>query len=148
MRQVRVWPAGAIAALENCFECTDWDMFKAAATYNRHTQVGEYAESVSAYNQKCMEDICVIKNITTRANEKPWMDSEVRAMMKACNVTFKSGDVMALRTSRANLNRATRIAKRAHAQKAQNFFHDPTNTRRMWQAIQVITDYKPTPPSP
>lgn len=67
-------------------------------------------------------------------------------MVKAQNVAFKSGDMMALWTSRANLNHAIRIAKRAHVQKVQDFFHDPTNTRRMWQGIKVITDYKPTPP--
>lgn len=53
---------------------------------------------------------------------------------------------MALRTTRANLNRAIRVAKRANAQKVQGFFHDPTNTRRIWQGIQVIIDYKTTPP--
>ena len=67
-------------------------------------------------------------------------------MPKARNVTLKSGDMVALRTARANLNRAIRAAKRAHAQKVQDFFHDPTNTRRMWRGIQVITDYKTTPP--
>ncbi|XP_065820874.1 uncharacterized protein [Labrus bergylta] len=74
------------------------------------------------------------------------MTSEVRAMLKARNDAFKSGDMVALKTARANLNRAIKVAKRAHSQKVQDFFEDPTNTRRMWQGIQVITDYKATPP--
>lgn len=81
-------------------------MFKAAATVNHHTQVEEYAETVSAYIQKCMEDVSVIKTISTRANEKPWMTSEVRATLKEQNNASKSGDMVALRTTRANLNHA------------------------------------------
>ncbi|XP_061896568.1 uncharacterized protein LOC133645727 [Entelurus aequoreus] len=141
VKQVRTWPEGAMEALQNCFESTDWNMFKAAATNNHNTCVEEYAESVSAYIQKCIEDVSVIKNIPTRANEKPWMNSEVRAMLKARNKAFKSGDMVALKTARANLNRAIKVAKRAHSQKVQDFFENPTNTRRMWQGIQVITDY-------
>ena len=100
---------------------------------------------LSAYIQKCIEDVNVMKNITTRANKKPWMNSDLCAMLKARNVAFKSVDMMALGTTRANLNCAMRIAKRAHAHKVQDFFHDPPNTRRMWQSIQVLTDYKSTP---
>ncbi|KAK0136949.1 hypothetical protein N1851_026882 [Merluccius polli] len=68
VKQVRVWPAGAMEALQDCFEHTDWGMFKTAAE-----DIQEYAESVSGYIQKYMEDVSVVKNITTRANEKPWM---------------------------------------------------------------------------
>ncbi|TWW73456.1 hypothetical protein D4764_15G0008500 [Takifugu flavidus] len=48
-------------------------MFKTTFTFS----IQEYAESVSGYIQKCMEDVTIIKNIYTRANEKPWMTSEI-----------------------------------------------------------------------
>ncbi|KAI3362499.1 hypothetical protein L3Q82_012792 [Scortum barcoo] len=111
IRQVRKWSEGAMEALQDCFECTDWDMFKEAATYNNQTDIDEYAMSVSAYINKCMEDVSVINSITTRANQKPWMSEEVRRMLKARNLAFKSGDKEALKTARANLNRTIRLAK-------------------------------------
>ena len=112
MRQVRVWSDGSMEALKDCFECTEWDMFKAAATDNdHHINIDEYAMSVSAYINKCTEDVSVSKTIITRANQKPWMTGEVRKMLKARNSAFKSGDKEALRTARANLNRAIRLAK-------------------------------------
>ncbi|KAI4806258.1 hypothetical protein KUCAC02_017091 [Chaenocephalus aceratus] len=101
-----------MSALQNCFECTYWDMFKEAATVNLQINVEEYAVTVSAFIQKCMEDVSVLKNITTRANEKPWMNMEVRALLKA---------------------------------KKSVFFHDPMDSRRMWQGIQSITGYKAAP---
>ena len=76
-----------------------------------------------------MEDVSVMKNITTRANEKPWISSEVNPILKAQHGAFKYGDMVALRTARAYLNHAIRTAKRVHAQKVQDFIHDPTNTR-------------------
>ena len=83
----------------------------------------------------------VIKNITIRANEKSWMTQEVRAMLNALNNVFKAGDMVALRTAKANLNRAIGVAKRAHSQKTQNFFHDPMDTKCMWQGIE--SHYRP-----
>ncbi len=32
VRQMRVWSEGAMEALQDCFDYTDWDVFKAAAT--------------------------------------------------------------------------------------------------------------------
>ena len=46
-------------------------MFKAAATYNDHINIDEYAISVSAYINKCTEDVKAGKSITTLANQKP-----------------------------------------------------------------------------
>ena len=126
-------------ALQDCFECTDWAMFKEAATDGQHTDVEEYAGTVSAYISKCMEDVSVVKNITTRANEKPWMTSEVRKLLRVRNNAFKAGDGVELRTARANLNRAISVAK---LRKIEGFFQDSTDSRRMWQGIQTITGYK------
>ena len=108
VKQVRVWPEGSVSALHDCFGCTDWDIFKTAATVDNTIDVEEYAESVSANIQKCMEDVSATKTVTTRANQKPWMTNEVRAKLRARNVAFKSGDGEALRSARANLNCAIR----------------------------------------
>ncbi len=43
--------------------------YKEAATYNNHTDLQEYTETVTAYIKKCMDDVTVTKTITTRANK-------------------------------------------------------------------------------
>lgn len=60
----------------------------------------EYAASVYAYIQNCMEDVCVTKNIITWANQKPWMTSKVRGLLKGQSAAFKSGDATTLRSAR------------------------------------------------
>ncbi len=142
---ITIWPENATSTLQDCFQCTDWNMFKEAATYNNHTDLQEYTETVTAYIKKCMDDVTVTKTITTRANQKPWMTAEVRGLLKTRDEAFRSGDKAALKTARANLSCGIKNAKRSHAQKINNNFTDSRDTRSLWQAIQTITDYKPPP---
>ncbi|KAI4886435.1 hypothetical protein NFI96_011889 [Prochilodus magdalenae] len=90
LKQVRTWPSGAISALQDCFEHTDWQMFREAATYSTTTDLEEYTSSVTSYIGKCIDDVTV----TTRPNQKPWMTAE------------------ALRKARAKLSQGIREAKR------------------------------------
>lgn len=61
-------------------------------------------------------------------------------MLKAQNATFKFGDLVALKTARANLDCAIRQVKCAYGQKIQVFIQH--YTRNMWEGIQPITNYK------
>ncbi len=92
-------------------------MFKEAATYNNHTDLQEYTETVTAYIKTCIDDVTVTKTITTRANQKPWMTAEVRGLLKTRDDAFRSGDKAVLKTARANLSRGIKKAKRLYAQK-------------------------------
>ncbi len=142
---ITIWPENATSTLQDCFQCTNWNMFKEAATYNNHTDLQEYTETVTAYIKKCMDDVTVTKTITTHANQKPWMTAEVRGLLKTRDEAFRSGDKAALKTARANLSCGIKNAKRSHAQKINNHFTDSRDTQSLWQAIQTITDYKPPP---
>ncbi|KAI4904669.1 hypothetical protein NFI96_032455 [Prochilodus magdalenae] len=139
LKQVRTWPSGAISALQDCFEHTDWQMFREAATYSTTTDLEEYTSSVTSYIGKCIDDVTVSKTITTRPNQKPWMTAEVRALLKARD--------SALRKARAKLSRGIREAKRTHGQSIHSHFRDSGDTRRMWQGIQAITNYRTAPPA-
>ena len=70
-KQIKVWPEGSSEILQDCFNTTDWDMFKQAATCNNTTDLQEYSETVTACTTKCIEDVTVTKTITVRANQKP-----------------------------------------------------------------------------
>ncbi len=143
---ITIWPDDATSTLQDYFQCTtDWNMFKEAATYNNHTDLQEYTETVTAYIKKCIDDVTVTKTITTRANQKPWMTAEVRGLLKTRDEAFRSGDKAALKTARDNLSCGIKNAKWSYAQKINNHFTDSRDTRSLWQAIQTITDYKPPP---
>ncbi len=107
-KQIQVWPEGSSEALQDCFDTTDWNMFKQAATYNNTTDLQEYTETVTAYITKCIDDVTVTKTITVRANQKPWLTGEVYRLLKARNAAFRAGDEEGLKTARANLSRGQR----------------------------------------
>ncbi|KAI4889627.1 hypothetical protein NFI96_027771 [Prochilodus magdalenae] len=121
-KQEKTWPPGAVSALQDCFEHTDWEMFKEAATSADSINLGKYTESVTGYISKCIDDVTVSKVSTTHPNQKPWMTAEVRVLLGARDKAFKSGDKAGLRTARAKLSRAIREAKRIYAQKIHSHF--------------------------
>ncbi|KAK1805749.1 hypothetical protein P4O66_002011 [Electrophorus voltai] len=147
LKQVRTWPAGAISALQDCFEQTTWITFKEAATDGGTVNLEEYTASVTGYISKCIDDVTVSKTITTRPNQKPWMTAEVRMLLKTRDSAFRAGDRAALRKARVKLSRVIREAKRAHVQRIHGHFKDTGDTRHMWEGIQAITHYRKTPPS-
>ena len=100
-RQVKTWPEGAISALQDCFECTDWQMFREAATTNSSTDLEDYTASVTGFISKRIDDVTVIKSITTCSNQKPWMTAEVCALLRARDRAFRAGDKEALSTARS-----------------------------------------------
>ncbi|KAK3528504.1 hypothetical protein QTP70_000580 [Hemibagrus guttatus] len=104
LKLVKTWPEGAISALQDYFECTDWDMFREAATNGDTTDLEEYMSSVTSYISKCINDVTVSKSITTHSNQKPWMTAKVYVLLKSRDSAFRTGDKDALRTARAKLS--------------------------------------------
>ncbi|KAK1786835.1 hypothetical protein P4O66_017219, partial [Electrophorus voltai] len=144
LKQVRTWPAGAISALQDCFEQTTWITFKEAATDGGTVNLEKYTASVTGYISKCIDDVTVSKTITTHPNQKPWMTAEVRMLLRTRDSAFRTGDREALRKTRAKLSHAIREAKRAHTQRIHGHFKDTGDTRCMWEGIQAITNYRKT----
>ncbi|KAI5621007.1 hypothetical protein C0J50_19433 [Silurus asotus] len=95
-KQVRTWPAGSMSALQDCFECTDWDMFREASTIGDFINLEEYTSTVTSYIGKCIDDVTISKTITTCSNQKPWMTAKVRAVLKTRDSAFRTGDKTAL----------------------------------------------------
>ncbi|KAK3516048.1 hypothetical protein QTP70_003785 [Hemibagrus guttatus] len=92
LKQVQTWSAGAISALQDCFECTDWDMFREAVTNSDSINMEQYTISVTSYINKCTDNVTVSRTLTTRSNQKPWMTAEVCALLKSRDSAFRAVD--------------------------------------------------------
>ncbi|KAI3375381.1 hypothetical protein L3Q82_021870, partial [Scortum barcoo] len=143
VRTIKVWPAGVDSLLQDRFRDTDWSQFASQATLGSHTNIDSYSHSVLEYITTTIDSVTTERQINTYPNQKPWMNKEVRLLLKARNSAFRSGDAQAYCTSRADLKRGIKKAKQAYKLKVEEYFvySDP---RRMWQGIQAITDYKPS----
>lgn len=148
VRTVKVWPEGADSELQQRFEHTDWSVFATQATLDSHTDIDSYASSVLDFINTSINSVTTHKRITTFPNQKPWMNREVRLLLKARDAAFRSGDAQAYSSSRADLKRGIREAKHSHKLRIEEHFKNNSDPRRMWQGIQAITDYKPTNTTP
>ncbi|KAI4879616.1 hypothetical protein NFI96_003853, partial [Prochilodus magdalenae] len=148
VRTVRVWPEGAESVLQDCFQCTDWEVFRSAATTDSLVDINEYPTSVTGFIRKCVDDVTQTKQIRTLPNQKPWMNSDVRSLLKARDAAFKSGNSEELKAARHNLKAGIRAAKHQYSSQIAAHFNTNSDPRRMCQGIQVITDYKSTVSTP
>ena len=79
-----LWPGGAMDRLQNCFEYTDWDIFKQAVNGNNHIDLNTcYNTSVLDNITFCMNSVTTKKTILTLPNHKPWLNGAVTGLLKA-----------------------------------------------------------------
>ena len=125
------------SALQDCFEHTDWSVFSDGA------DLEEYTSSVLSYVQFCTDAVLPVKTITVFPNQKPWLDSTVRSLLKARDTSYRSGDRLAYSRARAELKKGIKQAKLRYKQKIEDHFNN-NNPRNMWRGIRTMTDYKPS----
>ena len=116
-----MWPEGADSALQLRFEHTDWSVFATQATLDSHTDIDSYASYVLDFNTN-IDSVTTLKRITTFPNQKPWMNKEVRLLLKARDTAFRSGDGQAYSSSRAHLKRGIKQAKHCHKLRIEEHF--------------------------
>ncbi len=62
VQTVKVWTDESTAALQDCFESTDWQMFRDAATQDNSINLEEYTTSVTSHISKCVDDVVITKS--------------------------------------------------------------------------------------
>ncbi|XDV11181.1 hypothetical protein PO909_000189 [Leuciscus waleckii] len=134
IRTINTWPVDALSQLQDCFSTTEWSLFESL-------DVEEYTESVLSYITFCTVNVTVTKRIRVFPNEKPWMTSEVRHLIRDRNTAFRSGDRAQYSSARANLRKGIRDAKVAYKRKIEGHIMD-NNPRQVWQGLQYISNYK------
>ncbi|KAK7910081.1 hypothetical protein WMY93_014765 [Mugilogobius chulae] len=134
VRYIQTWPEEATAQLQDCFERTHWDLFA-------QQDITTYTETVLFYIQCCINNVTVEKKISCLPNEKPWMNREVKLLLKARDDAFNSKDEGLYSKARSNLKRGIKSAKAAQKDKIESHFREG-DPRRVWQGIQHLTNYK------
>ena len=109
-KTIQIWPEGA---LQDCFEQTVWDIFE-------QQDLEEYTGTVLSYIKHCTESVTADKMILVFPNQKPWMTSEVKTLLRERNFACRSRDKDLYSTSRANLKRGIKDAKEAYKRKIEH----------------------------
>ncbi|XP_051916915.1 carbohydrate sulfotransferase 6 isoform X2 [Hippocampus zosterae] len=88
-------------------------------------------------------EVTVTRTITIWANLRPWLTGEIHRLLRARNMAFRAGDVVGLRTARANLSQDTTLGTRQYSRRIADHFNDSRDTRNLGWGIQTITKYSP-----
>lgn len=100
VRDIRVCPQEAIPSLQGCFECTQWNVIKEAATCDDHVDL---QETVLGLINECIDDVTVRKTVKLCSTNNPWLSEELRSLLSLRNAAFSSGDTEAYNVTRNNL---------------------------------------------
>ncbi|KAI3364745.1 hypothetical protein L3Q82_000901 [Scortum barcoo] len=121
-------PSDAVPALQDCFQRTDWQIFREAAACEGEGGPGGLYISCPRLHQQVHRGrhVTSTRTVTEYPNQKPWLNAEVRSLLKARDAAFRSGDRLALRAARRQLTAGVKRAKTAYAQRIQGHFTDPS----------------------
>ncbi len=142
LRTIQCWLDQSDAILQDCFDHVDWDMFRAASD----DDIEAYSDSVTCFIRKCVEDVVPTKTIRIYPNQKPWINSNVRAALSARISAFKSGNFDDRKQASYDIRKSIKAAKRQYKNKVEEQFNT-NNARSMWQGINNITDCKGNKPA-
>ncbi len=145
-KQIHGMARHATSALQDCFQDTDWNMFKEAATYNNHTDLQEYTETVTVLHQ-ILHWWCDSHQDHHHTCKPEAMDDS-RGFVAAKTQRWSVQIQEIKRPSKQQepiCSRGIKNAKRLYGNKINNQFTNSRDTRSLWQGIQTITDYKPPP---
>ena len=144
IKQIQLWNSETECILQDCFATTDWDVFKAAATLeDSSVSVQDYAEYVTGYISTCVDNIVPTIRVKKFPNQKPWINTQVRSMLRARSIAHTSGNEAEYKAAKYGLRKAITAAKRQYREKLDGFY-STADSGRMWRGLQHITDYKTT----
>ena len=84
---MKVWNENSTTGLQDCFECTDWDVF-------RHScgTLDEHNDAVTTYVPFCVDKAVPVKPCKIYPNNKPWISRRLRGVLnKKKTVYFQAG---------------------------------------------------------
>jgi hypothetical protein len=107
-------------------------------------KIDTHADTVNEFIRKCIGDVVPAVTIKTYPNQKPWIDRSIHAKQKVRTTAFdqgkKTGNMEECKSG-YSLHKAIKQAKRWYRDKVESQFNS-SDTRWMWQGLQIITDYK------
>ena len=114
VKTVKQLSVNSMETLRGCFECTEWGVFKEAAT-----DIHEYTETVSDYITFC-EGLCIpTKTITSYPNDKPWFNTYIKHKLQAKQDAYKDNDKDKYNKARYAAEKADKTGKAKYRDKLE-----------------------------
>ena len=136
-RTVKKWTAESEEALKDCFSTTLWE-----------EMCDPYAEDIDGlthfitdYVNFCVENTVPTKTIRCFSNNKPWINPDIKALLKEKKRAFKSGDKEEMRSVQRELRRKIREGKASYRRKMEAQLQQ-NNVSGVWNSLKTISGHK------
>ena len=137
VRTVRKWSPEAMETLRGALEATDWD-----ALYEPHGEdIDGITDCVSEYIGFCIDNTIPTKKVQCYPNNKPWVTSDLKALLNQKKRAFRSGDRAELKRVQRELKRGIRESKDVYRRKHEDKLGN-SDTRDVWRGMREITGFQ------
>ena len=132
---MRVLDSECVERLQDCFDCTDWDLFTSVCD-----GADELCETVTAYINFCELEVTSEKVVKIFPNSKPWITKEIKDLLKEKQQAFIDKDVNLQKSLDKKIKKCINSAKYKYKLKLENHFKSG-NSKETWQCLKTMTGY-------
>ncbi|KAG1663833.1 Patj [Nymphon striatum] len=133
--KVQLWNESTRQQLQGSLECTDWDMF-----VHSTGDIHELTDTVSAYIKFCIDTSIPRKTIKIYPNDKPWISSLIKTLIRQKRSLFYKGEKEKLVLVKKKLKKVIHKRKVAYKDKIENHFIT-NDLKSVWKGIKIISGY-------
>lgn len=97
-KEVKVWTEDSTQCLQECFKCTDWDIFKDSCD-----TLDELTDVCCSYAAFCRDMIIPVKTVKMYPNNRPWVSRAFVCALNKKKQAFSQGDLYAQKEANTEL---------------------------------------------
>ncbi|XP_073727635.1 uncharacterized protein [Misgurnus anguillicaudatus] len=136
-RTVRKWSDETNEALKDCFETTMWEEL----CNNHGENIDNLTVCITDYINFCVENTVPSRTVRCFSNNKPWINPDIKTLLKEKKRIFKSGNKEDLRNVQRELRRKIREGKACYRRKMEDQLQQ-NNVSDVWKGLKTITGHK------
>ena len=136
-RTVKRWSEESVEALKDCFDTTVWEEL----SDSHGEDIDSLTDCITDYINFCVDNIVPTKTVRCFSNNKPWITSDIKALLKEKKRAFLSGNREELKTVQRELRRRIREGKNIYRKKMEEQLQQ-NNISGVWRGLKTITGYK------
>ncbi|KAI4875879.1 hypothetical protein NFI96_009456 [Prochilodus magdalenae] len=136
-RTVKKWSKETEEALKDCFESTVWEELSDP----NGEDIDSLTNCITDYVNFCVENTVPTKIVRCFSNNKPWINPDIKALLKEKKRVFRSGDKDELKAVQRELRRKIREGKASYRRKLEEQLQQ-NNISGVWKGLKTISGHK------
>jgi hypothetical protein len=131
-KTIKVWTPDTLDQLKGCFEWTNWEVFQQAC----HS-LEELVVTITDYITFCVDTIIPTKTVKIYANNKPWIDKELKSLLNEKKRAFCAGNKVQVKVVQKKINAQIKTCKKQYVDKIEKQFSE-NDLRYAWAGVKSI----------